>query len=105
MVSITSILLALSAALQAVTLPASALEDSSFNATDFSELVSRQTQSGEGTHNGYFYSFWTDGQGQVNYQNGAGGSYSVTWSGNGNWVGGKGWNPGSARFGAIPELF
>jgi endo-1,4-beta-xylanase len=33
--------------------------------------------------------------GQVSYQNGDGGQYSVTWSGDGNWVGGKGWNPGS----------
>jgi endo-1,4-beta-xylanase len=28
---------------------------------------------------------------------GPGGQYSVTWSGNGNWVGGKGWKPGAAR--------
>ncbi|KAG8892940.1 hypothetical protein FRC01_013869, partial [Tulasnella sp. 417] len=64
------------------------------------ELVARQsiTTSQTGTHNGYYYSFWTDGASQVTYTNGAGGSYSVTWSGNaGNWVGGKGWNPGSAR--------
>ncbi|CAG7853262.1 Endo-1,4-beta-xylanase xynf11a Short=Xylanase xynf11a; AltName: Full=1,4-beta-D-xylan xylanohydrolase xynf11a; Flags: Precursor [Serendipita indica DSM 11827] len=63
-----------------------------------SALVARAgTPSGTGTHNGFYYSFWTDGAGNVNYSNGAGGSYSVTWSGNGNWVGGKGWNPGSAR--------
>ncbi|KAJ7222190.1 glycosyl hydrolases family 11-domain-containing protein [Mycena pura] len=31
------------------------------------------------------------------YTNGAGGQYSVTWSGNGNFVGGKGWMPGAAR--------
>ncbi|KAG8907363.1 hypothetical protein FRC01_007715 [Tulasnella sp. 417] len=64
------------------------------------ELVARQslTTSQTGTHNGYYYSFWTDGASRVTYTNGAGGSYSVTWSGNaGNWVGGKGWNPGSAR--------
>jgi endo-1,4-beta-xylanase len=28
---------------------------------------------------------------------GSGGSYSMTWSGSGNLVGGKGWNPGAAR--------
>jgi endo-1,4-beta-xylanase len=61
-------------------------------------LVARAgTPNSTGTHNGYYYSFWTDGAGTVNYSNGAGGSYSVTWSGNGNWVGGKGWKPGSAR--------
>ncbi|KAG9045366.1 hypothetical protein FS837_006435 [Tulasnella sp. UAMH 9824] len=64
------------------------------------ELVARQsiTTSQTGTHNGYYYSFWTDGASRVTYTNGSGGSYSVNWSGNaGNWVGGKGWNPGSAR--------
>ncbi|CAG7851005.1 Endo-1,4-beta-xylanase xynf11a Short=Xylanase xynf11a; AltName: Full=1,4-beta-D-xylan xylanohydrolase xynf11a; Flags: Precursor [Serendipita indica DSM 11827] len=55
------------------------------------------TPSSTGYHNGYYYSFWTDGAGNVYYTNGNGGSYSVSWSGNGNWVGGKGWNPGSAR--------
>lgn len=77
----------------------------------------RSTPSSQGTNNGYFYSFWTgmffvtfylnssfhinmclDGAGEVTYTNGNGGSYSVSWSGNnGNFVGGKGWNPGSAR--------
>jgi endo-1,4-beta-xylanase len=55
------------------------------------------TPSSTGYNNGYYYSFWTDGAGNINYQNGANGQYSVQWSGNGNWVGGKGWNPGSVR--------
>ncbi|KAK7963749.1 hypothetical protein PG988_010723 [Apiospora saccharicola] len=67
------------------------------NTTEFFELLSRSTPSGTGTHNGYYYSFWTDGAGDVTYTNEAGGQYSAKWSGNGNWVGGKGWNPGSAR--------
>ncbi|CAG7850130.1 Endo-1,4-beta-xylanase xynf11a Short=Xylanase xynf11a; AltName: Full=1,4-beta-D-xylan xylanohydrolase xynf11a; Flags: Precursor [Serendipita indica DSM 11827] len=63
-----------------------------------SELAARAgTPSSTGWHNGYYYSFWTDGAGNVYYTNGSGGSYSVNWSGNGNWVGGKGWNPGSSR--------
>ncbi len=55
------------------------------------------TSSSTGTSNGYYYSFWTDGAGSVKYTNGAGGQYSSQWSGNGNWVGGKGWKPGSAQ--------
>jgi len=66
----------------------------------FAALAKRQTYSNSatGTHNGYYFSFWTDGAGQIRYTNEAGGQYSATWSGNGNWVGGKGWNPGNARY-------
>ena len=55
------------------------------------------TPSSTGTNNGFYYSFWTDGGADVTYTNGAGGSYSVTWKTGGNFVGGKGWKPGSAR--------
>nr|CDS82547.1 glycoside hydrolase family 11 enzyme [uncultured eukaryote] len=55
------------------------------------------TPSSTGTNGGYYYSFWTDGGAAVTYTNKAGGEYSVQWSGNGNFVAGKGWNPGSAR--------
>lgn len=69
-----------------------------FNMTATVEaLQARGIQPGQGTHSGYFYSFWTDGQGNVDFNNLNGGQYSVSWSGNGNWVGGKGWKPGSAR--------
>jgi endo-1,4-beta-xylanase len=55
------------------------------------------TSSSTGTNGGYYYSFWTNG-GDVTYTNGADGSYSTSWtSGSDNFVGGKGWNPGSAR--------
>ncbi|KAF9870738.1 endo-beta-xylanase [Colletotrichum karsti] len=67
--------------------------------TNGNELVKRQsTPSSTGYHNGYYYSWWTDGGSQVTYTNGAGGSYSVNWGGGGgNFVGGKGWNPGGAK--------
>ncbi|TKX22199.1 endo-1,4-beta-xylanase-1 [Elsinoe australis] len=62
------------------------------------DLIKRQnTPSSQGTSNGFFYSFWSDGQGSVQYTNGAAGQYSVKWSGNGNWVGGKGWATGTPR--------
>lgn len=57
------------------------------------------TPSETGTNNGYYYSFWTDGAGDVTYSNGDAGTYTVTWSGDaGNFVAGKGWNPGAARY-------
>jgi len=60
-------------------------------------LEHRSTPSGTGTNGGFFYSFWTDNQGQVTYTNGNAGSYSVQWSNVGNFVAGKGWNPGGVR--------
>lgn len=63
-----------------------------FNVTSMSELMVRGgTPSSTGTHNGFYYSFWTDNGGNVNYQNGNAGSYSVSWQNCGNFVGGKGW--------------
>lgn len=64
---------------------------------DIPSLYARGIQPGTGTHDGYFYSYWTDGQGQINFNNEARGKYSVSWNNVGNFVGGKGWNPGSAR--------
>ncbi|GKT46591.1 endo-1,4-beta-xylanase 1 [Colletotrichum spaethianum] len=62
------------------------------------DLIKRQsTPSSQGTHNSYFYSWWTDGASPVTYTNGAGGSYSVQWQSGGNFVGGKGWKTGGAK--------
>ncbi|KAK0383348.1 hypothetical protein NLU13_9261 [Sarocladium strictum] len=55
------------------------------------------TPNQEGIHDGYFYSWWSDGASPVTYANGPGGSYSVQWQQGGNLVGGKGWNPGTSR--------
>lgn len=73
-----------------------------FNATELQEIGAQLraragTPSSTGYHNGFYYSFWTDNGGNVNYQNGAGGSYSVNWQNCNNFVGGKGWKPGTAR--------
>ncbi|KAK0667695.1 family 11 putative glycoside hydrolase [Cercophora samala] len=83
MVSFTSIFTALAAAATVVASPL--------------ELALRGIQPGQGTHDGYFYSYWTDGKGSVDYNNGPRGSYKVSWRNVGNWVGGKGWNPGPSR--------
>ncbi|KAG0648345.1 putative endo-1 [Hyphodiscus hymeniophilus] len=62
-------------------------------------LVERQTLTGSatGTNNGFYYSYWTDGNGSGSFNLGPAGTYTMTWSGNGNLVGGKGWMPGSAQ--------
>ena len=50
-----------------------------------------------GTNNGFFYSFWKDSPGTVNFCLQAGGRYTSNWSGINNWVGGKGWQTGARR--------
>lgn len=60
-----------------------------------SSLAKRQsTPNSSGTHDGFFFSWWSDGGAAATYTNLAGGSYSVQWSDGGNLVGGKGWKPG-----------
>ncbi|KAF2866258.1 endo-1,4-betaxylanase [Massariosphaeria phaeospora] len=92
MVSFTSLITACTAVVGALAAPAEVAKRVP------GDLVARQsTPSSTGTHNGCYYSWWTDGGSRVTYTNGAAGSYSVNWGSGGNFVGGKGWNPGSTR--------
>ncbi|KAF9459224.1 xylanase A [Collybia nuda] len=89
MVSFSALLVTLTAAIGSLAVPT--------NSTGAAELLQARggTPSSQGTHSGYFYSWWTDNAAQATYTNLNGGQYSLQWSGNnGNLVGGKGWNPG-----------
>jgi len=55
------------------------------------------TSSTTGTSGGYYYEFWTNGGGTVDYTNGDAGEYSVTWEDCGDFTSGKGWETGSDR--------
>src|SRR6185312_16460358 len=64
--------------------------------------VSAQTiyNNGTGTDHGFFYSLFTSGGSSTMTFPSASqfpGNYAITWSGVNDVVGGKGWNPGSAR--------
>jgi hypothetical protein len=76
MVAFSSIILALSSATAALASPLNLILDAEKRAA--SGLDARSTPSGTGTNNGFFYSFWTDGQGQVTYNNGAGGKVQTS---------------------------
>lgn len=60
--------------------------------------INAQTLSSNstGTNNGFYYSFWKDsGSATMTLQ--SGGRYTSSWNtSTNNWVGGKGWNPGSS---------
>lgn len=64
---------------------------------DAKELSVRNTPNETGIISGFYYYFWSDGNGNVTFTNGPGGTYSVVWSGDVDFIAGKGWNPGSAR--------
>ncbi|KIK69587.1 carbohydrate-binding module family 1 protein [Collybiopsis luxurians FD-317 M1] len=91
MISISLLLLAL------IRLVAGSLvyaNNSTSNSTEIFYYGKRGLGDSTGTNNGYFYSIYSDSSVTGTYTNGAGGQYSVTWGGSGDFVVGKGWNPG-----------
>ena len=87
-----------------------ASEDGAFEEADYQDIGNVQnalitkTSNSTGTNNGYFYTYWKDG-GSVTMtlpsdpplSGEYAGNYAVSWSsGTYNFVGGKGWNPGSS---------
>jgi endo-1,4-beta-xylanase len=56
-------------------------------------LTARATSPGQGTFDGFFYSYFTANSNSV-FTNIAAGQYEIQWSGSGDLVAGQGWNPG-----------
>ena len=68
MVSLSSILFALSSAITEFASPLNLILEA--EAANEGKLTARSTFAGTDKNRGFFYSFWTDGQGSVTYSNG-----------------------------------
>lgn len=55
------------------------------------------TNNAEGYHDGFFYSFWSEGGGTATFTFKDNGRYASSWTDIQNWVGGKGWKPGGRK--------
>ncbi|KAK4222312.1 family 11 putative glycoside hydrolase [Podospora fimiseda] len=95
MVSFKSLLLAATAVTSVLGRPFDFLDEDNGNSTALEKRA--VTPNSEGYHNGYFYSWWSDGGGDATYTMLEGSRYKVDWRNTGNFVGGKGWNPGNGR--------
>lgn len=86
MVSFSTLLVAVSAAVGAFAAPTEMVKRAP------ATLAKRApTPNSAGMHDGYYYSWWSDGGAQeATYTNLAGGSFSIRWGNGGNLVGGKG---------------
>ncbi|KAF3396288.1 putative endo-1,4-beta-xylanase A [Penicillium rolfsii] len=60
-------------------------------------VVERSVSPGSGDSGGYYYTYWTAGQGTIDYENYDVGGYSINWSDVADFTAGKGWMPGSDR--------
>ncbi len=96
MVSFKSLFLTAAAVTSALAFPFDFVERDDGNSTGVLEKRAG-TANSVGTNNGYFYSWWSDGGGTATYTMLEGSHYQVSWSNTGNFVGGKGWNPGTGR--------
>jgi endo-1,4-beta-xylanase len=63
MVAFSSVLLALGSVASVLASPVNITEAATLN------LITRATSPGTGTHDGFFYSYWTDGKGSITYNN------------------------------------
>lgn len=68
-----------------------------FTSLTFAQTFTANNQGAyqSGTHDGFFYSFWSEGGGQATMTLGPQGNYSTTWTNIQNFTAGKGWRTGS----------